>query len=498
MTGKRTNVLTFLSLLAFLFALLAGSQVPLRFDLTRDRAYTLSPVSRNLYAEIEDEVRITYYVSGRLRSASPVPRTIEDMLGEYAASSRGRITLAVRDPERADLAGRVEEMGIRPRQMEIMEKDGAVFSTVYTGIVIEYLEKTEVIPLVFSLDSLEYDVTSRIRSLIRDRERTAGIIIGDSFRSRDGDYGPAALAMLRSGFRVLWLEAGGEIPGNLSALLVLGGAGELDEWALYHIDRYVRAGGKALFALEGVDVDRETLQARRVHDRGLLAMVASWGAEVKEALTLDRPALRIPPYPHWINIQAQAGRADHPVSARFEGADLFWPSPLELAAPAGVQAVPLFTTSNGARIMDGDFVTAFDAPSLYEQDEGGGETFVMAAALSGIFPPWFDDGGEGRPSRIVVTGDADMFSSLALYTGAMERNTAFLLRSLDWLANDDDIIGLRGRSRGGGRLDRIADAGRMAASARFVRVLNMVLLPLGVLAVYVIIAGRRRRGKYRA
>ncbi|MDR1286261.1 MAG: GldG family protein [Treponema sp.] len=497
MTRRQANALTFLSLSAFFFALLSGGRVPLRFDLTGDKAYTLSPVSRNLYAEIEDEVRVTYYVSGRLRASSPVPRTIEDTLGEYAASSRGRITLAVRDPDRAEQAGRAGETGIRPRQVEIMEKDGAVLATVYSGVVIEYLEKAEVISFVFSLDSLEYDVTSRIRSLIRDRERNVGIISGDSSRSRDGDYGPAAAAMIRSGFRTVWLEGGGEIPENLSALVVLGGAGELDELALYRIDRYVRGGGKALFALEGVDVDRETLEARRVRDQGLLAMIASYGAVIREALVLDRSALRAPPYPHWISIQASSGRADHPVSARFEGADLFWPSPVELAAPGGIEAVPLFTTTNGARIMDGGFVTAFDAPSLYEQDEGAGETFVMAAALSGIFPSWFDGAAEGRPSRIVVTGDADMFSSLALYTGAMERNTGFLLRSLDWLTNDDDIIVLRSRLRGGGRLDRIADPGRFSSAARFVRVLNMVLLPLGVLAVFFIISGRRRRGKYR-
>ncbi|MDR0601968.1 MAG: GldG family protein, partial [Treponema sp.] len=384
MTRRQTDALTFLALLAFFLALLASGRLGLRFDLTRDRAYTLSPVSRNLYTEIEDEVRITYYVSGRLRAASPVPRTIEDMLAEYAVSSHGRITLAVRDPAGTNLTEHVEAMGIRPRRMEITEKDGLALAAVYTGIVIEYLEKAEVIPVVFSLDSLEYDVTSRIRSLVRDRERSAGIIIGDSSRSRDGDYGFAAEAIFRSGFRVLWLEAGGEIPENLSVLLVLGGAGELDEWALYHIDRYVRAGGKALFALEGVELDRESLEARKVHDQGLLAMIASYGAEVREALVLDRPALRTLPYPHWIGIQASAGRTDHPVTARFEGADLFWSSPMELAAPEGVEAVPLFTTTPGARIMDGDFVTGFDAPSLYEEYEGeGGGTQIMAAALSG-------------------------------------------------------------------------------------------------------------------
>jgi ABC-type uncharacterized transport system involved in gliding motility auxiliary subunit len=498
MTRKQSRVLALLTLSVFFFAMLLSGRLALRFDITGNRANTISAVSRKLHEEISGEVRITYYVSDRLRAASPVPGEIEGLLREYAAWSRGKIVLVFRDPAKAHLEERVEEMGILPGQIDTIERDRTVFATVYTGIVIEYLDRIEVIPVVSSPDTLEYDLTSRIRSLIRDRERSIGVIVGDRERSWSGHYGFAGEALLRSGRRVRELRSGEEIPQTLSALLVLGGAGDLDELALYRIDSFIRGGGNVLFALEGVSVDSRTLEAKRVNDRGLLAMTFSYGVTVREELILDRPSGRTLSYPHWIGIQASGGNPEHPVISHFEGVDMFWPSPLEINAPEGVEAVPLFTTTDGAWIMDGDFITIPEDPRLSGEGAPKGKR-IMAAALSGTFPSWFAGmTGEtetvaGASSRIIVTGDADMFSFLMQYSDSMERNLDFLIRAADWLGNDDDIIGIRKGRSGSGRLDRIADPQKAAAAMRFVRILNLILVPLGVVAAGLLFVSRRRR-----
>jgi ABC-type uncharacterized transport system involved in gliding motility auxiliary subunit len=498
MTRRQSRVLTLLTLLVFFFAVLLSSRLALRFDITQSRANTISAFSRKLHEEISGEVRITYYISDRLRAASPIPGEIEDLLREYAAWSRGKIVLVLRDPAKAHLEERIEEMGILPRQIDTIERDRAVFATVYTGIVIEYLDRVEVIPLVFSPAALEYDLASCIRSLLEDRERSVGVIVGNRDRSWNDDYGFAGEALLRSGRRVRELRGGEEIPETLSALLVLGGAGDLDEWALYRIDSFIRGGGNVFFALDGVSVDSRSLEARRVNDRGLLAMTASYGAAVREELVLDRPASRALSYPHWIGIQASEGNMEHPVSSRFGGVDMFWPSPLDLNAPEGVEAVPLFTTTSGAWIMDGDFITRPEDPRLQGEGAPKGKR-IMAAALSGTFPSWFagrmgeTENAAASPSRIIVTGNAGMFSFLMQYTDSMERNLDFLIRALDWLGNDDDILGIRKGRSGSGRLDRIADPQKAAAAMRFARILNLILIPLGTAAAGFLCVFRRRR-----
>jgi ABC-type uncharacterized transport system involved in gliding motility auxiliary subunit len=299
---------------------------------------------------------------------------------------------------------------------------------------------------------------------------------------------------------------------------------DFDDWALYRIDRYIQGGGKVLFTLEGIFVDTKgSLEARVVEDRGLLEMVAAYGVSVKKELTLDRSALtlqyqtrtpggaiqtRISRYPHWIGILRENGNSQHPVSARFGGVDLFWPSPLELQPPESVEGVPLFTSTDEAWSMRDSFFTNPDVAYLFERDasETKGKK-VMAAALSGIFPSWFagapkprregseeelpDMPAEARPSRIIVIGDTDMASSL-MSAALGQRNLNFLLQAIDWLGNDDDIIGIRSRDAQLGRLDRITDSQKKAGVMRFAQILNVIIIPLLVILLGIVAAWRRK------
>ncbi|MDR0376577.1 MAG: GldG family protein [Spirochaetaceae bacterium] len=525
MTKRQTNVVTILSITVLALALLNSQRLWFRLDLTKNKAYTISPASRNLYNEIPDQVRITYYVSDRLASVVPLPGEITDLLREYAAYSRGRIRLTVRDPVKANLEEEVERLGIQGQQIEIVERDEAGFATVYTGILIEYLDRTEVLPVVFSLETLEYDLTSRIRSLVRGVEREAGVVVGDAGKQWPNDYQYLDRAFAQAGFRVRVIGAGEEIADTLPALFVLGGMEDMDDWALYRIDRYVQGGGKVLFALEGVYVDTRTgnITVRELNDRGLLAMVASYGAQVKPALVLDRTAqtlsyqtggqggfveYRMVRYPHWIGITGQNGNSEHPISSGFAGADLFWSSPVELNPPAGIEGTVLFTSTPEAWLQTKDFQVNPDMSFAFmqEMEETQGAK-VLAAALAGKFPSWFADkdkpvregsseelpepAGAAEDARIVVIGDTDIAS--LMFTRNYQPNLTFLIKAADWLCNDDDIIGIRNRSVLTGRLEKIVDPEKRIAAMSFARALNVVVVPLTVIAAGLLIAVRRRR-----
>jgi ABC-type uncharacterized transport system involved in gliding motility auxiliary subunit len=517
MTKKQTGLLSILTIAALILILLISRRLWFRLDLTQNKAYTISRVSRELYAEIPDQVRITYYVSDQLFSIHPVPGEIVDLLREYAAYSKGRIRFVRRDPGKAGLSQRVEQLGIVPQQLETVEKNEARFAMVYTGIVIEYLDKTAVLPVVFSLDTLEYDLTSRIRSLIRDTEREVGIILGSTDKQWDSDYGYLNQAFIQSGFRIRRISPGEEIPDSLPVLFVFGGAEELDEWALYRIDRYIQEGGKVFFSLEGVFIDTQSsLQGRVINDRGLIAMVSYYGATVQPALVLDRSSLIIPdpaqgrlvPYPHWVGVLEQNGSRNNPITAGFGGVDLFWCSPIELNPPDQVEAEPLFVSTPEAWLMTRDFTANPSMGYLFEQEEPDtrGEK-ILGAALSGKFPRWFEEkpvregSGEELPdmpaesgySRIVVVGDTDMGTTLIQYRySGGQRNLDFFLQAADWLGNDDDIIGIRSRLPQAGRLNKILDPLKRVRAMGFAQFLNMVVVPLAVIALGIFRAWKRR------
>jgi ABC-type uncharacterized transport system involved in gliding motility auxiliary subunit len=522
MTRRQALVLTLLSLALIFLGLLLSRRFWFRLDLSRGRAHSISALSRNLHQEIPEPLRITYYVSKRLSAAHPLPGEVEDLLWEYASWSRGKIRLMIRDPAGAAVEEELESLGMESRQIEIVEGDESAFAMVYSGILIEYLDRMELLPAVFSLDTLEYDLTSRIRSLVRGTERRIGVLVGDAYRDWYSQYRLLNQALARAAYRVRLLSPGEEIPDTLPVLLVLGGAEDLDEWALYRIDRYIRLGGRVFFALEGVFVDPENdFQARIMPDRGLIAMVSFYGATVKQELALDRAALTLEyqaqspdgasrirrlRYPHWIGVLRENASSTHPLTAPFGGLDLLWPGHIELNPPEGVEAEILFTTSAEGWVQEGDFVTSPENPALMEAPGPQGKK-ILAAALEGIFPSWFqgvpkplregsaeelpDMPEDGLPSRILVVADTDLAADLIWYTRS-ERNLDFILRALDWLGNDDDLLGIRSRTIRTGRLDRIADPVKRAGVMDLARFINILVVPLGIAAGGMLLWWKRR------
>ena len=526
MTKRQTIIITALSITAFILAILVSGRYWARLDLTKNKAYTISQVSRNIHRELPDPVNITYYLSNKLRTVLPAPGEIEDMLREYAAYSRGKIRLTVRDPVRANVVSTVEELGLQPRQVPIIEQDQTSLITVYSGIVIEYLDRMEVLPWIISTDTLEYDLTSRIRSMVADTERWIAVLVGDSFRNWNDDFGFFNSTLAEAGYRVRIISPGDEIPENTPGLFVFGGAEDLDEWALYRIDRYIQQGGKVFFAVKGVFIDTiyNSIQAREQNDLGLLDMIASYGVIIRPELALDRNALtlqyqtrsasggvqiRIVRYPLWIGVPGDFGNTQHPVTAGFNGIDLYWASPLEFHYIPDIEPAVLFTSSPNAWSMRETLHTNPEVPYLMEMEAAGtrGEK-ILGMSLSGVFPGFFrgapkpvregsdeelpDMPENARASRILVVGDTDFATNLMNATQA-RHNLEFLLRAADWLVSDDDIIGIRNRQPQTGRFDKISDPDRRTAAMRFSQILNVGIIPLLIIAAGVFRALRRSR-----
>ena len=527
MTKKQTTIITALSITAFILALLVSGRVWFRLDLTKNKAYTISKVSRNLRSEIPEPVNITYYLSDKLRTMVPSPGEIEDTLMEYAAYSRGKIRVTVRDPVKSGLSKLMEEVGLYPMEIQTVEQDQASFITVYSGIIIEYLDKIEVLPWVISTDTLEYDLTSRIRAMAADTQRQIGVISGDSFRQwNDDNFGYLSRSLNDAGFRIRLISAGDEIPDTLAGLFVIGGVEDLDDWALYRIDRYIQLGGRVLFAVKGIFVDTiyGSLEARHQRDLGLLDMISSYGVTVRPELVLDRNALNFPyqasnpyggiqagmarNYSLWISVSEENGNPRHPVSSAFTGLHLYWASPLELHSSSTVQALPLFTTSNEAWLMRENFYTSPMVMYMLELEASETKgTKILGASLTGEFPSFFrgaekpvrEGSDEELPdlpqrassSRIIVIGDADFTTNIIGATQAAH-NLDFLTRVADWLVNDDDIIGIRNRQPQAGSFDKILDPDRRVSAMRFSQIFNVGFVPLFVIAAGLIASSRRK------
>ncbi|MDR2842936.1 MAG: GldG family protein [Spirochaetaceae bacterium] len=523
MTKKQTSIITALSVLAVLLALLVSARLWFRLDLTAQHAYTISPVSRNLAKEINEPVQITYYVSSKLEKLYPQPNAIKDLIREYTTYSKGKIRFTVRDPAKEGLEQLMQNLGIQPTNIQVVEKDEASFSLVYTGIRIEYLDRQDVIPLIFSTSTLEYDLTSRIRSLVNNTEKQIGIIVASVDRNFQQNFNMLNQYLEFTGFKVRQIAPGEEIDRNLPGIIVIGGTETLDDWALYQIDLYLQFGGRAMFLADSVavDLDNNGPQARQLEDQGLLAMLENYGAKIDNSLVLDISSLSVPAnglmfirYPFWVSVLQDNANVEHPVTAQFGGVSLFWPNPIELLPRDGTEAAALFTSTDDSWLQTKNFVLDINQIQLMQQEqESTSGKKILSAALSGKFPSFFQSNSnpQGWPkperegseiqlpdmplqneeSRIIVVGNINFIDD-RFQQERDERNISFFISAADWLSNDADIIGIRSRASGGKGLNRIADPDARFAASSFARALNTVLIPLAVL-VLGIYAGVRRK-----
>ncbi|MCL2094320.1 MAG: GldG family protein [Treponema sp.] len=519
MNKKQASFLCFLTLGVFLFLFLLSGTFFFRKDLTQDGIYSLSDFSKNLHLQISDRVDITYFVSPQLSRTHPLPREAADFLREYEAHSRGKIRFNQRDPGRTGDLRRVESLGIIPWQMEVNEGNVTTIATVYSGILIEYLGRERVIPLVLSLERLEYQVSSQIYSLVHAIPREIGILAANPRKDWAQDYGLLQGELFFAGYVTRVFHPGQEIPPTLPLLFVLGGLDVLDEYDLYPIDRYIGGGGNVLFAVDSIFVDPlGSFEVIPLEDWGLLAMLAQYGVILHRALVLDRHSLQLSfqvqrggltevetlAYPHWVAVQDQGGNPRSPLGRNFGGLDLHWPSPLELHPPLGVSAEPLFTSSAQAWLQRDAFITNPTLGRELELEEPQTRGLqILGAALEGVFPSFFDDPynegplynrpEERRPGRIIVIGDEDFAGALAQLSRSEERNMRFLLRAAEWLSGNDELLALLDKSGQSGRLDRIGDAERRETVMAFSRRINLVFMPLGIILAGWIIIRRRRR-----
>ena len=163
----------------FIFAnMLFGSFFKtMRFDLTEENIYSLSKGTKNILNNLEDQVTLRYYYSKTEAVAIPFIQNyaerVEDLLHEYALTSKGKLILEVYDP-RPDTEEQewAEKFGIQP--VPIQNNMSLYFGLVGTNErgdedVIAYFDPNRE-------ELLEYDITRLIYNLNHPDKQKLGII----------------------------------------------------------------------------------------------------------------------------------------------------------------------------------------------------------------------------------------------------------------------------------------------------------------------------------
>ncbi len=502
----RETLLMILVALCLVFVLADGARWFLRLDLTRSKAYSISAVTRGILREIPEQVHLTYYLSDTLRSLSPSPGRVIDLLREYEAESRGKVIVTVLDPGKTGEGESARRVGILPQQIQVIQQNEQRTVDVYSGIAVDYLDRYTSLPAVFSPDGLEYSLSFAVRKVLAGRRLVVGVIAGEPGKSFQGDYDTLQTGLSRD-YAVHEYFPSDPIPPEVDALLVLGGM-QWGDAELRPLDAYIQNGGKVLFAVKGLHVQTAgTFTAQQVAGSPLLDMLESYGVRVGRDMVLDTASrdYRLPQkrpngqigwetigkYPPWVSIQGPNVSSTQPVTAHFTGLDLLWPVALSAVPRNGVQIEPLVKTTSSAWLQKPPFGVD---PYKVAQQGVTTQQSVMAYALTGTMPSRFPAVGQssaGVPTRMIVIGDDDFLTDLMQFSDSLS-NVLFVENAVLWLSGNADLLSIKTRAGTEGKLDRIQDPALRSRLALAAELLNVVVIPLGVMAFGLLRRMRRK------
>jgi ABC-type uncharacterized transport system involved in gliding motility, auxiliary component len=219
--ARETLIMVLVSL-CLVLVLADGARWFVRLDLTRGRAFSISPVSKEILREIPEQVHLTYYLSDTLRSLSPSPGRVIDLLREYEAESRGKVIVTVLDPGKTGEGESARRFGILPQQIQVIQQNEQRTVDVYSGIAVDYLDRYTSLPAVFSPDGLEYSLSFAVRKVLAGKRLVVGVVVGEPGKSFQSDFDTLQTGLSRD-YSLHEYFPGDQVPPEVDALLVLGG-----------------------------------------------------------------------------------------------------------------------------------------------------------------------------------------------------------------------------------------------------------------------------------
>lgn len=520
---RRTGVLLGLTAALICLAALVFSSFHIGLDLTSDGVYSVSGVSKKLLKDLPDLLRITYYVSPDVSARYPGAKQVEDYLYKFQAAGRGKVSVVVADPTKDSSS--LEGLGISPKRMQVLVNNEPRLVTVYSGLVIEYLDRIEAIPFVLGTEGLEYDLVKAVERAVSGKKAIAAVLVGDADKVYQNEYQTFDQALKSAGWDVQEISRGDAVPQDAQVLIVIGNA-DLVDYDVYRIDEFLARGGSAFMALRGVNVQiGYGLSATAVQQDALIKALDGYGLKLEKNLVLD-PSARSSPfnpsatsggmllYPHWLVVEQADVDRKNPVTRRLSGLDLMWSSSLAIVSKPGVTAEPLVSSSKKAYLQTKNFAIGPDESALFdsEADSTTGQ-YLLAASLNGILPMAFSGKAipvkEGSPplaalpsqakaSRLLVISSADFLNDQ--YMGVQDLrtqsdatyNVAFAANAVEWLAYGDALATLKAQGSRDPRLVKVQDQRTRALIELLAIAVNIILVP-GALVVFGVVRIRRRK-----
>jgi ABC-type uncharacterized transport system involved in gliding motility auxiliary subunit len=503
-------------------ALLSG----LRFDLTENNLYTVSPGTRALLSNIEEPINLYYFFSDTETSDITPLRNfatrVRELLEELDAVAGENLNLNIIDPVPfSEDEDRAAQFGLQPINLGLGQ-------AIYFGLVGTNSVGEEEIISIFNPDRerfLEYEIARMIYSLARPEKVVVGLLAGvpmtpgfDPQMQRPTE--PWVIyTQAEQLFEVRTLSSSlTTIEEELDVLWLVHPKG-LGLETLYAIDQFILRGGRALIFLDPfAEIDMlnsggDPAAMAAGSSSNLDPLLAAWGigftdtevvADNQLALSISTGAgLRPIRHLGLLGLNSTAMDNDDVITDGLSTLNLGSTGHFTLLDGSTAEIEPLLTSSLDAALLPAIQVQMLSDPEMLQDGfVPTGESYILAARIAGQLTTAFPDGQpqdiipdsevaasipEPSPAsnnhtnsienaNVILVGDVDFLSDRLWVqrqnflgqqlTTAFASNGDFVINSLDNLSGSAELIGIRARGTYSRPFTRV-EALRRDADAQF-------------------------------
>ncbi|MDR2207025.1 MAG: gliding motility-associated ABC transporter substrate-binding protein GldG [Flavobacteriaceae bacterium] len=480
-----------------------------RIDLTKEKRYTLSEQTLNVLKSVENPLTFEVYLDGDFPASFKQLQSETRFMLEEFRRINPKIDFKFIDPIATKMPqDTLEAMGMQPSMLPY-KKDGKFTNIVlYPYAVLKYKKRGISTPLIIeqqgldaseqltkSIENLEYNLISNLKSITSEMQKNIGILINQD------ELGPKEFA----GFMELASEnytAFPIIPKNgvelalddvpnlkrTDALVVAKPRKAFTTNEKVILDQYIMNGGKTLWMIDAVNAEMDTLtRSKRIMpypiDLNMTDFFFNYGIRINSVLVKDLQKFSLlkiitgevsgnPQYASlpWPYFPIGIAENNHPITKNINPVKFEFPTFIDTLGRKNIKTEVLF--ESGEKTILKQVPNFVELKEIASVDSLGMREIpsvpkIYAVALEGKFTSAYANRiekndypnfkNESPENKMVIIADGDVGRNalhkgeplplgVDLLTQQQYGNVQFLRNVLDFLLDDSNLIELRNRN----------------------------------------------------
>ncbi|MEO9964732.1 MAG: gliding motility-associated ABC transporter substrate-binding protein GldG [Reichenbachiella sp.] len=527
---------------------------PMRLDLTEEKRYSVTPATRALLGDLQETVYVQVFLEGEMPAGfKRLRNAIEETLNQFDYYADGQIQVDFIDPSAAlnekarnEYFRSLLQRGLQPTNLSYKRDGNKTEKLIFPGAIVTYFGQEIPVTLLRgsqsatseerlnqSIEGLEYELASAIRTLSNDRRKTVALIRGHNEPDSLNLAGLTNALLEKYDVFNVTLDNKNRALNRFDAILFPKPTSGFSPQEKFQIDQYILNGGKALFFVDALRVNMDSASGEGTfafpYELELDDMFFKYGVRINRDYVQDivcgeypivagnmgaQAQIRMLPWPFFPMVN---NFGNHPIVKNLDAVSMKFVSTIDTVKAQGITKIPLLKTSQYTMVNQAPVKVAFnELRKNLDPDRFNHGSKNVSYLLKGkftslyknrILPKGVDKSNfreNGEETSILICSDGDMIRNefsikdgtplelgLSPYSQMKFANKDFVMNALDFMLNDQGLIVSKNKSFAIRPLDKV----RIANEKLTWQLVNLVL-PLLVLLIYGVLRAYWRKKKY--